>query len=135
MNNPESGPQKHHRRSIRLKGYDYASAGAYFVTIVTHGRECLFGEIVNGQIQLNVYGHAAAECWRALPEHFPNVELGAYVFMPNHVHGIIVIHDAGENGAAVNPPPVVGRGMPRPYHRTAHRHVHWAQSWDLSNRR
>jgi len=93
MNKPESGPQKHHRRSIRLKGYDYASAGAYFVTIVTQGRECLFGEIVDGEMQLNVYGHAAEECWRAIPGHFPNVELGAYVIMPNHVHGIIIIRN------------------------------------------
>jgi len=86
-------PQKHHRRSIRLKGYDYTSAGGYFVTIVTYHRECLFGEIVNGGMQLSEYGKIADEYWRDIPNHFPNVKLGAYVVMPNHVHGIILIHD------------------------------------------
>ena len=83
-------PQRHHRRSIRLKGYDYASAGGYFITIVTYQRECLFGEIVNDEMVLSDYGKVAEECWRAIPDHFPNVELGAYVVMPNHVHGIII---------------------------------------------
>jgi putative transposase len=85
--------QKHHRRSIRIKEYDYAQPGAYFVTIVTHRREMLFGEIKNGETMLNDFGIIADECWRAIPEHFPFVELGAYVVMPNHVHGVIVIND------------------------------------------
>ena len=84
-------PQKHHRRSIRMKGYDYAQVGAYFVTIVTLGRACLFGEIVDGVMVLNEYGKIADECWRAIPEHFPNVDLGAHVIMPNHAHGTILI--------------------------------------------
>ena len=84
-------PKKHHRKSIRLPGYDYSQAGAYYVTIVTHQRNCLFGEVVNGEMVLNDFGKIAAECWRAIPDHFPLVELGAYVVMPNHVHGIIVI--------------------------------------------
>ena len=86
-------PQKHHRRSIRLQGYDYSQAGAYYVTIVTYHRDCLFGEIVNEEMILNDLGKIADECWRAIPEHFPNVELGAHVIMPNHAHGIIVIHN------------------------------------------
>lgn len=86
-------PQKHHRRSIRLKEFDYAQQGGYFITVVTYQRECLFGEIVNEEMQLNELGKIADECWRAIPEHFPNVELGAYVVMPNHVHGIIEITD------------------------------------------
>lgn len=84
-------PQKHHRHSIRLKQYDYAQPGGYFVTVVTYQHECLFGEIVNEQMQLSEFGCIAEECWRAIPDHFPNVELGAYVIMPNHVHAIIVI--------------------------------------------
>jgi REP element-mobilizing transposase RayT len=91
-------PQKHHRpfdaaqgrRSIRLQGYDYTQSGAYFITIVTYHREPLFGGIVNGEMQLSAMGRIADEHWRAIPEHFPNVELGAYVVMPNHVHGIII---------------------------------------------
>ena len=88
-------PQKHHRRSIRLKGYDYTSAGAYFITIVTYQRDCLFGEIVDGNMVLNDYGRIADEFWRAIPEHFPNVDLGAFAIMPNHIHGIIIITDVG----------------------------------------
>ncbi|MGB8981206.1 MAG: transposase [Anaerolineales bacterium] len=102
-------PQKHHRRSIRLKQYDYTQPGGYFVTIVTCHRDCLFGEIVNERMQLNEFGCIADECWRAIPDHFPNVELGAYVIMPNHMHGIIVITDrADQNGMATNSSPFVG---------------------------
>ena len=86
-------PQKHRRRSIRLQGYDYSQAGAYYVTIVTYHRDCLFGEIVNKEMILNDFGKIADECWRAIPDHFPCVELGAVVIMPNHAHGIIVITD------------------------------------------
>lgn len=91
-------PQKHHRRSIRLPGYDYSQAGAYFITLVTHERACLFGEIVDGEVRLSDFGLVADECWRLIPEHFPAVELGAYVVMPNHVHGIIILHDRNRRG-------------------------------------
>jgi len=93
-------PQKHHRRSIRIKEYDYAQPGGYFVTIVTYQRNCIFGNIVNEEIQLNAFGKIADECWRAIPDHFPNVELGAYIVMPNHVHGIIVINDRADASAS-----------------------------------
>jgi putative transposase len=86
-------PNRHHRKSIRLGGYDYTQAGAYFVTIVTYQRDCLFGKIVNEEMQLNDFGKIADECWRAIPEHFPNVDLGVHVIMPNHAHGVIVIRD------------------------------------------
>ena len=84
-------PQKHHRRSIRLKGFDYSSQGAYYITIVSQGRECLFGEIVDGGMYLNQYGEIVQKWWNEIPIHFPNVELGAFVIMPNHVHWIIFI--------------------------------------------
>ena len=80
------------RRSIRLKDYDYSQSGTYYVTIVTWHRDLLFGEVKEGKTILNEIGKVADECWRAIPEHFPNVELGAYVVMPNHMHGIIYIH-------------------------------------------
>ncbi len=86
-------PKKHHRKSIRLQGYDYSQEGAYYVTIVTYHRDCLFGEIVNEEMFLNEYGKIADECWRAISEHFPFVELGAYIIMPNHAHGIIAIYN------------------------------------------
>ena len=84
-------PQKHHRRSIRLKGFDYAGAGAYYVTIVAWRRECLFGEVVNGEIMLSQYGEIVQKWWEEIPVHFSNVETGAFVIMPNHVHGIVFI--------------------------------------------
>jgi REP element-mobilizing transposase RayT len=96
--------QKHHRRSIRLKEYDYTQPGGYFVTSVTYQRDCLFGEIVNKEMRLNEYGNIVNECWCAISDHFPNVELGAYVVMPNHVHGVIVINDT-ENRMATNSSP------------------------------
>lgn len=87
-------PHSHHRRSIRIKEYDYTSPGAYFVTLVTYQRDCLFGEIRDAKMALNDLGSIADECWRAISEHFPFVELDAYVIMPNHVHGIIVIRES-----------------------------------------
>ena len=89
----------HHRRSIRLRDYDYSLAGAYFVTICAIQRECLFGDVVDGRVVLNEMGNAAAECWQAIPGHFPNVELDTFVTMPNHVHGIIAINDVSPVGA------------------------------------
>lgn len=86
-------PQKHHRRSIRLKGYDYSQEGAYYVTIVTWQREFLFGEIVNQEMMLSLYGEIVQKWWEEIPVHFANVETGAFVIMPNHVHGIIYIFE------------------------------------------
>jgi len=84
-------PQRHHRRSIRLKGYDYTQAGVYFVTICTQARECLFGDVVNDQMRLNDAGQMVESAWLDLPQRFPNVELDEFVIMPNHMHGIILI--------------------------------------------
>jgi len=98
-------PQIHHRRSIRLPDYDYCQPGAYFITLVTYQRDCLFGNIVSVDMQLSPMGQIADEHWRAIPEHFPHVELGAYVVMPNHVHGIIIIR---ENGMAAKSLPSAG---------------------------
>ena len=84
-------PNIHHRRSIRLKGYDYSQPGAYFITICTANRACLFGEVVDGNMQLNPMGHIARQCWLAIPDHFPNTALDEFIIMPNHVHGIIWI--------------------------------------------
>ncbi len=88
-------PGKHHRRSIRMKGYDYSQPGGYFVTVVARQRECILGEILDGEMLLSAFGQVADECWCAIPGHFPNVELGAHVIMPNHLHGIIAITVVG----------------------------------------
>ncbi|MEH2196619.1 MAG: transposase [Nostoc sp.] len=86
-------PQIHHRHSIRLKGYDYTQPGAYFITICSKGRQCLFGNVVNGEMQLNSLGHIAFNCWQTIPDHFPHIELDTFVVMPNHLHGILIITD------------------------------------------
>lgn len=99
----------HHRRSIRLKGYDYTRAGMYFVTICAWQKTCLFGEIVNDAMVLNAYGEIVESCWHELPEHYQNVELDEMVVMPNHVHGIIVITDVG---AGLKPAPTKGEPAP-----------------------
>lgn len=84
-------PDIHHRRSIRLRDYDYASGGVYFVTLCAFHRECLFGEIVDGRMRLNEIGGIVWDCWIKIPEHFPGVMLDKSVVMPSHFHGIIHI--------------------------------------------
>lgn len=84
---------KHHRRSIRLKGYDYAQSGAYFITLCTWQRPSSFGEIMNGEMQLNTYGEILQRHWDSLPKHHHHLELDEFIIMPNHVHGIIVLID------------------------------------------
>ena len=82
-------PNLHHRRSIRLPGYDYSQSGAYYVTICTAARECLFGEVLNGAMRLNSFGNIARGEWLGLPRRCPGVKVDAFVVMPNHVHGIV----------------------------------------------
>ncbi|MCD4812865.1 hypothetical protein K8S19_04150 [bacterium] len=103
---------KHHRRSARLQGYDYSQAGMYYVTICTHNRECLFGDVVDGEMILNDAGRMVEKCWHDIPTHFLQVELDQFVSMPNHVHGIVVIVDGMKiNVGAKNfsPLPMVNR--------------------------
>jgi putative transposase len=82
-------PEYHHRRSIRLNGYDYSKEGLYFITICIYERQCLFGAIENKIMILNDAGKFAQQCWQDIPAHFPNVILHEFIVMPNHVHGII----------------------------------------------
>lgn len=98
-------PEKHHRRSIRLKGYDYASDGCYFVTLCTCGRDSILGSIVDGAVVLSDLGRLVDEEWLDLPNRFPMIRLGAYVIMPNHIHGITSITRVGANRPPVDPPP------------------------------
>jgi REP element-mobilizing transposase RayT len=104
-------PPDHHRRSIRLQGYDYSQAGAYFITICTHQPAPLFGHIVGagftpaqkGEMQLNQLGQIACDQWQKIPTRFKNIELGEFVVMPNHVHGIIIINETQLVGAGFTP--------------------------------
>ncbi len=84
-------PEIHKRRSIRLKGHDYSQAGLYFITICLQNRECLFGNIDNGEMTLNDAGKMIETEWMNLKYRFPHIELHEYVVMPNHFHGIVEI--------------------------------------------
>jgi putative transposase len=86
-------PRRHHRRSIRLKGYDYTQAGSYFITICTQDRRCLFGEVVNGRMRLNDAGEIVRDEWFRTAALRPHVRLDddEFVAMPNHIHGIVRI--------------------------------------------
>ncbi len=88
---------------MRLQGYDYSQAGGYFVTIVTQGRAALFGEVVNGEMRLNRHGEIVAETWQWLETQYPYVELGAWIVMPNHFHGILMITDDCRGGSRTAP--------------------------------
>jgi REP element-mobilizing transposase RayT len=94
-------PEIHHRKSIRMRDFDYAANGAYFVTICTQERECLFGEIRDREMLLNYTGTVVDSWWQDVSRYFMNVALDEYMIMPNHFHGIVVIND-------------VGAGSPRP---------------------
>ena len=116
MNPKPSLPQ---RRAMRLRGYDYSQPGAYFVSICAQHRKCLFGTIIDGQMRLNEIGEIVVECWSRIPQHFPSVELGEYVIMPNHIHGIIALNIVGARsprpiGEEQSISPTVGARSPRP---------------------
>lgn len=87
------GMKIHNRKSIRLKGYDYSREGLYFLTLITKNRQHYFGEIVAGEMYLNMYGQIAQEEWRNTPNIRPNTSLGAFIIMPDHMHGIIQIDE------------------------------------------
>lgn len=87
-------PQRHHRRSIRRPGHDYARVGKYFVTICAHERACLFGDIASGQLTLNEYGRIVEEEWLRTAIIRAKIILDEYIVMPNHVHGIIVLQES-----------------------------------------
>jgi REP element-mobilizing transposase RayT len=88
-------PKMHRRRSIRLPGFDYARPGSYFVTVCTHRRELLFGEVIDGQMRRNALGDIVQAEWYATERVRPEVRLDAFVVMPNHLHGILEIIDVG----------------------------------------
>lgn len=107
-------PNIHHRKSIRLKGYDYSQAGLYFITICVQDRKCLFGKIeeienvgvenfqpLQPEMILNDAGKIANECWLDIPTHFPNAVLHEHIVMPNHVHGIIELKFVGVGNVEV----------------------------------
>ncbi len=99
-------PVTHRRRSIRLKKYDYSQSGAYFVTVCTKNRKCLFGKIVDGNMFLNGIGLMIQMVWGAIPEYYSGIKIDKFAIMPNHIHGIIIIVGAGPRACP-------GEGQPR----------------------
>lgn len=97
-------PPKHHRKSIRLKGYDYSQQGFYFITICCNDRKYFFGKIENGKMQLNEIGRIANEYWASIPQHYPQSKLHEFIVMPNHMHGIIELVGP-RHGVAPQPAP------------------------------
>ena len=93
----EKYQNKYRIPTTRLQNWDYGSNGSYFITICTQKREHFFGEMINDEMELNETGDIANKYWDEIPEHFPFVELGNYIVMPNHVHGIIIINKSDED--------------------------------------
>jgi REP element-mobilizing transposase RayT len=89
-------PEKHHRRSIRLKKYDYSSIGLYFVTICTQHRKCLFGNIQNGAMRLNAYGQIVKDEWLKGEILRKEIKSDEFIIMPNHMHAIVKIMENGK---------------------------------------
>jgi len=106
---PNGSKNTGHRRSLRLAGWDYSSNGAYFVTVSTWDRHNLFGEVIEGNMNLNDTGHLVAGLWQWLAQQYPHVLLDEWCVMPNHLHGILVLsgdeHDSGRGGSRTAPTP------------------------------
>ena len=96
------------RRSLRLPGYDYSQAGAYFITACTQNRVMLLGEVIDCSVRLNELGTIVQQTWDDLPTHYQGIDLDAFVVMPKHLHGIIILADQSERRQAV---PEIVRGF------------------------
>jgi putative transposase len=92
-------PKMHHRRSIRIPGYDYGLPGAYFVTVVTFGRACLFGDIIDQGMQLNEAGLIVTQEWfrTATVRKMIRLQKEELVIMPNHLHAILRPYPPGRS--------------------------------------
>ena len=107
------------RRSIRLKGYDYTQPGAYYVTVCTHQRARSFGHITDGAMHRSPIGNIVQACWDAIPEHMPHAACDAFVVMPDHVHGIVVITGTAADGTLGGGDTAVGSTDPSTLPHTA----------------
>ena len=127
------------RRLNRLHGFNYSSAGYYFVTINVHGREPVFASAVNGTTGLNVYGCFAERCWSEIPGHFAGCFTDEYIIMPDHVHGIIIIGEnaynepsAGEGPQYEKLPVIIGSyksAVSKLIHRSGRKDFRWQKSY------
>jgi REP element-mobilizing transposase RayT len=90
------------KNSLRLEGYNYAQEGAYFVTILAYRRLHIFGSIENDVVTLTKLGEIIESCWQQIPQHFPSIELDVFVIMPNHLHGVLVLHNDDEQSVSLS---------------------------------
>jgi REP element-mobilizing transposase RayT len=97
-----------HRQSLPLPAYDYSQAGAYFITVCTQNRRMLFGEVIDSDVRLNEMGIIVQQTWDDLPRHYHRIDLDAFIVMPNHVHGIIILADQSERRHGI---PEIVRGF------------------------
>jgi putative transposase len=88
------------RKALRLSGYDYRHQGAYFVTLCTQDKLCLFGQIIDSNMRLNQYGKIAEAVWQEIPLHYPDINTAIFVIMPNHIHGIVSIRGSWRAGTS-----------------------------------
>ena len=100
----KSDLEKPNRRSLRLKNYDYGRAGAYFVTVCVRKRLCLFGEIVEGQMNASPAGQMVAKAWDELRNHYAGIDVDSFILMPNHIHGIVVLNPSSVGAAPCGRP-------------------------------
>ena len=105
-------PQRHHRRSIRLKGYDYSRPGAYYVTICSHKKDCIFGRVVDGHMYLNDIGAIVFSEWTKTEDIRDDVVTDAFVVMPNHFHGILILIESRDRGSGPRAPTFENFGKP-----------------------
>ncbi|MCF8378852.1 MAG: hypothetical protein K9H49_04695 [Bacteroidales bacterium] len=106
--------KRYNRKSMRLKGYDYRSPGFYFITICTKNRRQFFGHIKDEKMHLSKIGLLADKFFREIPDHFPNAQLGEYVVMPDHVHGIVELLDIACRAVACNGPTAISHSSISP---------------------
>jgi len=119
-------PQPPRRKRLRLRGFDYSSSGAYFVTICTNGRLPLLGEVENEEMRLSECGEIAHSCWLDLPLHYAHLDLDSFVIMPNHLHGILILREDGADLRSAPTRRTAGQGLvgvdPRSTPRTPRQH-------------
>ena len=120
-------PNIHHRRSIRLPGYDYTQAGVYFVTVCVQERACLLGRISDSQMQESAAGQMVRTAWAQIPIQYPGVDIGQSIIMPNHVHGILVLTESAQKNVSLSLPDVLQRW--KSWTTTLYRHGVHEQAW------
>jgi len=120
-------PDVHHRRSIRLSGYDYTQAGVYFVTVCVQDRACLLGQICDSQMQENAAGQMVRTAWEQIPVRYPGADVDEFVIMPNHVHGILLLTESAQEDASFSLTDVVHRW--KSWTTTLYRHGVYEQGW------